>query len=386
MEGKTGGTDIACLFSPLQQEGKSGRKEYIAMKRQISIILITFLGCSVISRAGNTVDSYLRPVQSRLMALKFKPDDLRTLADKQVIVRQLATENLKEMAAFGAVIAVTSANGFVESYRNLSIFRQTPSVVASGLFGLTPSLEDLSGLTIDDKDLYALSKCRVQESGVKLSESDITRFQSLVRSSSKYTPKLKAQLAAEYKKLLVERAQTYLTKGTAGMDSFADGDERIKVHETFVSLAREQMTTVGHCEHIYSYLENFPKAAAPDTESFIYWAKQKFGTLKPVINLVHVIIHREGDRTFIASKQIYSSHYTEGGLSVAELIPFTNSQGQAQTLVLYWIRLQVDMLGGTLSFMKRRMAQPKMLRGLKESLNGIRVAIDSPVTANKVGL
>lgn len=317
------------------------------------------------SRAGIAGDSkIIEEVRPRLVGLELKPDDLRGLAGREVIVRRLATDNSKEMAAFGAILTDASPEAFVESYRTLAAFNQTPSVMASRRFSSTPSLEDLKGLIIDDKDLYALTKCRVQESDVKLSEPDIAKFQLIVGSAPRLTSKLKAQLAAGYKKLLVERAQVYLAKGTAGLGSFADHGEPVKVHETFVSLAREQTASAGHCEHLYSYLKDYPGGVAPDSESFIYWVKQKLGGLKPVINLVHIFIHREGNRVFIASKQLYSSHYTEGGLSVMELIPFTDSQGQPHTLVLYWIRLQVDMLGGALSFMKKRMAHPRMLRTL----------------------
>jgi hypothetical protein len=151
---------------------------------------------------------------------------------------------------------------------------------------------------------------------------------------------------------------------------------------------REQASNAGHCEHLYTDLENYPAVSATDSESFIYWAKQNFGTLKPVINLVHVLIHREGSRIFVASKQIYSSHYTEGALSVAELIPFTDAEGRPHTMVVYSIRLQLDMLGGILGSMKKRMAQPKMLATLKESLSGMRQTMEATagvVSQAKVG-
>ncbi|HVG19445.1 MAG TPA: hypothetical protein VNI02_10350, partial [Blastocatellia bacterium] len=89
------------------------------------------------------------------------------------------------------------------------------------------------------------------------------------------------------------------------------------------------------------------------------------------------MIHRDGNRVFIASKQIYSSHYTDAGLSVAELIPFTDSQGLARTIVAYTIRLRVDMLAGAMGFMKKRMAQPRMLGALKDSLNGLRTNMEA---------
>src|SRR5262249_9186752 len=141
-----------------------------------------------------------------------------------------------------------------------------------------------------------------------------------------------------------------------------------------------QTTQAGDAQtaaRLYTLLAEYPRRSAGEEESFVYWAVQKFGQLKPVTSLVHVTIHCEGARTFIASQQIYASHYTEAGLSVAELIPFTDAQGKPHTLVAYTIRLQVDLLGGATGFMKRRMAQPRMLETLKESLLGLRRHVEA---------
>ena len=104
---------------------------------------------------------------------------------------------------------------------------------------------------------------------------------------------------------------------------------------------------------------------------------QKFGKLKPVISLAHVMIYREGQRVFIASKQIYSSHYTEAGLGVAELIPFSDQSGRTRTLAAYTVRLQVDLLGGSMGFMKKRLAQPHMLETIKTSLHWLRLNVEA---------
>ena len=124
-------------------------------------------------------------------------------------------------------------------------------------------------------------------------------------------------------------------------------------------------------------LSQSPRDASKNADSFLYWALQKFGQMKPVISLVHVVIYRENDHVLIASKQIYSSHYTEAGLSVAELIPFTDERGVRRTLAAYSIRLQVDLLGGPMGFMKRRAAQPRMLETLKTGLEGLRRCAES---------
>ncbi len=321
-------------------------------------------------------------VEPYVSHLKLKPEHLRALADKQVVARSLSTENDKEMAAVGVVMADATPDAFVESYKSLATFQQNPYIIASGRFSDKPSIADLDALTLEDRDLYSLAKSELKDSDIKLSQTDISKFRAIGATSSRLTPQLKARITVEFKKMLVERVKNYLASGANALGTYSDKEEPISAHEAFVALSREQAASAQHCTHLYSYLESYPQNPSPNSESFIYWAKQKFGDLKPVINVVHVLIHRDGNRVFIASKQLYSTHYTEAGLSVAELIPFTDERNQTRTIVIYTIRLQVDMLGGSLGFMKKRMAQPRMVATLKQSLNGMRVTMETLARAS----
>jgi hypothetical protein len=373
---------LPVAFATRQYVGTNERKGYTVMRRMGSALLIFLLTWTLvpISRAASTTE-LIESVEPRIAHLKLKSESLRALVDKQVIVTGLATNNSREMAGVGVVIADANPDAFIESYRSLATFQENPCIIASGKFGSTPSMADLEGLTIDDKDLYSLAKAGVRSSDIKLSAQEITKLRDVTGIAPRLTPSNKAKLTAEYKKILLERARGYLSNGASSLGTYADKDDPVVANDAFVVLAREQAASAGHCSHLYPYLENYPQGDASAFESFVYWAKQKFGDLKPVINLVHVMIHRDGNRVFIASKQIYSSHYTNAALSVAELIPFTDSHGLSRTIVAYTIRLQVDMLGGAMGFMKKRMAQPRMLGALKDSLNGLRVTMEAQSSA-----
>ena len=346
------------------------------MRRAVSFFLILVL--SLIATAGlHTEASSVSEVEQYVLHLKLKPESLRAIADKQVVVRGLSTKNDKEIAAFGVVMADAPPDAFVESYRTLATFQQNPCILASGKFSAKPTITDLEGLTLDDDDLLDLVKPKAGDSGIKLSDVEMAKFHQLNPTASRLTPQMKMRITAEFKRMLVERAKNYLTSGAAGLGIYTDKEQPVNGQDAFVSLAREQSEGSQTCSHLFAHLESFPQNAPPESESFIYWAKQKFGDLKPVINVVHVFIHRDGGRVYLASKQIYSTHYTEAGLTVAELIPFEDADGASHTVVIYTLRVQVDMLGGTLGFMKKRMAQPKVLATLKQSLNGMRTTMEN---------
>jgi hypothetical protein len=225
-------------------------------------------------------------------------------------------------------------------------------------------------------DVYELTRARAGGSDIKLSAGELERIQQLTSAGS--TRGLnKAQIALEYKRILVDRLTRYLRSGDQGMGPYVDKAEPVSPDQAFQSLADEQSAESTMGRTICEYLKSYPLAQLPNSESVVYWARQKFHELKSIISLVHLLIFRQGERVFIASKQIYSSHYNEAGLSVAELIPFSDDSGRIHTVVVYTVRLEPDMFGGALGFMKKRMALPKMQLTLRDSLARFRDNLES---------
>jgi hypothetical protein len=64
-------------------------------------------------------------VEPYVTHLRLKPEDLRALADRLVVARALPSDNDKEMAAIGAVLADATPGAFVESYKTLATFGRT---------------------------------------------------------------------------------------------------------------------------------------------------------------------------------------------------------------------------------------------------------------------
>jgi hypothetical protein len=317
------------------------------------------------------------PVAKGAAHMKLKPAEWRSLNERQIITRSLAGGHAKELAGFGAVVANATPEEFIKAFSALSVFKRSETTLACGRFSAQPVIEDLAELEVNDKDLYALMRAKVKESNIKLTEADIARIRAAAGLSPYFSPELKARLAAEYKQILLDKARRYAENGETALDNYADQEEAVSARDAFVAMSKFQATTAGHNPRFYSLLSQSPRHDAHNTESFLYWAQQKFGQLKPVIGLVHVVIYREDDRVFIASKQIYSSHYTEAALSVGELIPIGDEKGAKRTLAAYTIRLQVDLLGGPMGFMKRRAAQSPMLEALKTVLEGLRQCAES---------
>jgi hypothetical protein len=341
------------------------------MTRALTIILILALAVAALADAVNL--ELADAVKSRVSQMRLKPEEAQALAGRKPVAIGMATKASEEIAGTGAVLTEGDADALADSYRSLAFLRQNVNVAVAGKFGATPALADLSKLTVDQSDLSALLKCRPGSCDVKLSAAEIARVQSVVGQARALSAALKAKLTAEYKQILLDRVKAYLANGDAALGSYADQSAPVDAAEAFAALARAQSGASSHCQYLSSFMENCVSGKKPAAESFVYWAKQRFGDSKPVISLVHVMIEQDGDRTFVASKQLYASHYTEAGLLVAELIPFADAGGHPRTLVVNTVRLRLDVLGGAFGFVKKRAAQPRLLDALRESLDWLRV-------------
>ncbi|HYE76095.1 MAG TPA: hypothetical protein VEF04_22310, partial [Blastocatellia bacterium] len=325
-------------------------------KRTLPVILIVALAGMTLAETAVLNLELSENVRQRILQLKLKPEEAKTLTFQKAIAVGIDTKEATEIAGTGAVIANGEAATLIETYRSLAFIRRNPTVIESGSFSASPSLNDLAGLTIDNRDLFAMMKCRVGDCDVKLSASEIAKIQALVGKERVLTAALKARLSAEYKKILFARVSEYLAKGDTALDSYADKSDPVCAKTAFASLVNEHSESADSKTRLQPILANYTINKEPRAESFIYWAKQRFGDSKPVINIVQVFIHQEGDKAFVISKQLYASHYTEAGLMLAEIIPFTDAQGRPYTLVVNTVRLKLDLLGGTFGFMKKRAA------------------------------
>ena len=342
------------------------------------IAMVLMAAGAVLSRTSDT--SISQTLALHAARLNLTSTEIESMIAGEVIAHDIPTSHAKEMAGFGAMLTSADPKSFIEAFRTLSVFKQSKNVIACGLFGDNFSVKDLDGLTIKDRELLAILRARSKASDIKLSEEDIARIRAVAGPNPVFSNKLLVKLTEEYKQILVEKVRSYALYGGKALITYADQAESVSSNDAFTRMLQYQLSTASRTKQSAGFLtalSEYPVVRDTSMESFFYWAVQKFGQLKPVVSLVHVVIFQVDGRVFIASKQIYSSHYTEAGLAIAELVPFKDQHDKTHTLMAYTIRLQVDILSGPMGFMKKRMAQPRMIKTLKESLQGLRANVET---------
>jgi len=325
--------------------------------------------------AARAQDRETEPAAFLRQYIHMDDEQIASLDRGQTFAKILDPTHASEVPVFGAVRVKVPADFLIERYRDIETFKKSKEVLQIGKFHMPPKLEDLDLLTVEQSDLDALKKCVVGDCAVKLPAETIERFRKNVNWSSR---DYSNQASSLYKQVLLEQARAYLASGNAALPVYHDKKSPVRLADESLSILQASPYLSKYAQALVDYLRDYPKAAPARAEEMLYWSKEKFG-YKAVVSMTHVTIYRaerpEVDWTFIASKQIYGSHYFQGSLGLAM---FVESKGPAQSAngcLMYLNRSRADLPFGFLSgviryFLRRRVLDgtDKYLRLIKERL------------------
>ena len=262
--------------------------------------------------------------------IRFSEADLRKLNEGGVIARILPSEG-HELALLAATTVSAGPDGFLASVRQIVSLETNSRVPQVGRFSAQPRIEDLRDLTLSDADVDEIRACRPAHCGLKLDPEELTRLQ--------HAP----SVVAAFRRLLVERAATYLRRGA---------------HDPqFAPLLHHAPYVESRLPELANYLTRYPRARDAGVESFLYWSKANYAS-KPMMTIAHVMLVRrppgaDAPEALVVSREIYSTRYTSGSL-VATLL-FRNPESSSQRYLVYINRTSIDDLGGILRpFIERR--------------------------------
>lgn len=285
----------------------------------------------------------------------FEQRDFARLQLNQPVVRLAPTTNKQEVAVTGLVHVNSSAEEFLQSYRDSMARKNNNAILEIGSFGSEPALSDLDALTLEPRDIDDLKECVVGDCQIKLSAPMIERFRKEVDWSA---PDYQVRVTNLFKEILLAYIKDYRARGEAALIEYNDKRDS-------VSLATEQRALTSAAGYANSFLSDRNSGLQLFEEALV-WSKIKFG-LKPVISVNHVLIYKRnsdvGPQVLVASKQIYANHYLNAFLA---LTAFVNVPGATNgSYLVYENRSRADGLEGPFGKLKRGVVEKKALEGLR---------------------
>ena len=323
--------------------------------------------------AGRAQEPSSSPFEFLAPSIVVSAQDRARLDRGEVLARTLSGHD-GQMAIFVATRLDAQPDALVTWMRAIAELKRSRFVLAIGRFSDPPAVSDLDALTLDQRDLDAIRRCRAGNCGMKLSAAEIGSLTAVVAAAG---TEWGDAAQCEFRRLLVERVKQYRAGGLAALQPPADR-RKPKELESVLSAIIGQSPYLTRLPAVVAWLKAYPRAD-PAVESFLYWSKENYGKGKSVVSVTHVGILRAGlnarvPPVIVVGKQIFATHYVEGSLGLTMVV---RDAGSGTPYLLYVNRSQVDLLRGFFGALVRGMVEERVERQAPQIIQGLRGRLES---------
>jgi hypothetical protein len=319
-----------------------------------------------VQQAGTDPFQFLAP------SVRVSAGDRERIDRDEVLARVLSGKS-GQLAVFVATRLNAPPDALVAWMRAIAELKRSKFVLAIGRFSDPPRPSDLEDLTLDQRDLDAIRRCRRGDCGLKLSAGEIESLTAVVATAGAEWP---GAAQREFRRLLAERVMQYRAGGLAAVAPSADRTSRRP--DEALSAIVDQSPYLAKLPQVVAWLKDHPHADS-GVESFFYWSKEYYGGGKPVISITHVgIVRPESDHRLpailVAGKQIFATHYFEGGLGLTMVL---RDDINGTPYLAYVNRSQVDMLRGFFGAFVRGVLEDRVEHQAPLIVRGLRARLES---------
>lgn len=302
----------------------------------------------------------------------FSSSELAPLDRGEPVAKVLDTDK-REVAVIGAVRVRAPRERLFDHYRDLSALKRSQIVTQAGTFSQNPRAGDLADLAFEDYDLETIRACRPGDCGVRLPAESMARFHRVDWSADDW----RQRVGSVWRDVLAEYVAGYAAHGNRALAEYQNKAQPLSMAQEFRVLFDESGYYKAAAPEFFRYLEEFPAAGLEGSENLMYWTKESFG-LRPVISLTHQVLYAappgRTPAAFIATKQIYASHYFDAALALS----FVFEDRESGFYLLTINRARTRSLTSFLRGMVRSMVQKRSRDATEQVLRATKIALEQP--------
>ena len=312
-----------------------------------------------------TAEQYLR-------SLGLGASQLHAADGGQVLVRLIKTDDPRDVAIVGMMAVRASRDAVVARALDLSGF-VVAQASRAGLFRSPPSPADVAAVELDRSEYKRLESCRPGHCAFKLSASAMQSFTADVDWSS---PNAKAQADQRLRGDLVRLVADYERRGDAAMPTYDDGPG-VRSADAFAAvLAQAAPMLAAYAPELHRYLTTYPAGRPAGAHDFVYWWEKRVPRMRPTLMVDHAVVYAPpNEPAFIVRKQVYATHYTEGGLELLAILDGDPAAPVPVTRLIVVRRLRFDYLPVGL-FNVRGRVRSRLVEATRDDLTRERAAIE----------
>jgi hypothetical protein len=347
------------------------RSRRISWRASTVVSIATLIALSVQS-IGRSAEATLPPALANyLQQQKFTAEQRAKVQAGEAVTQMLDADANSEVAILGVVWIGAPVEHYLAAVRDIEQFERGGNFLVTKRISTPPRPEDFDALTLADEDVADLKDCRIGSCDVKLGAPALARLQKSVDWSR---PSAAADANTIMRALALEYVNGYLEGGNARLAVYRDSDRPSFVSKEFASLIARTPPLSSDLQNLKRYLLDYPVATLPQSESYLYWQKVKFG-LKPTIRINHVTIVPQSAGAIVTSKMLYASHYFWTALELRALIP-DPARGQG-----FWFvsvnRSRSDGLSGFKGTMIRGRVRSEAQNGMKAAMEKTKAKLEN---------
>lgn len=313
------------------------------------------------------VDRYLKDVA------KFSTADLASFAAGHVISKATTSSDEGEIAVIAAVTIRASRDRVASHFRQFVTYEDGQVTLQFGEFHQPPQQADVAKLTVPDEDIAALRVCKPGNCDVKIGGAGLAELQAAANFSA---PDAAARVNAFVRQRLVSYVTAYMARGNAALVTYHDKSEPTSLAAEWQGILRNSPNMITYAPLLATYLEYYPGAHLPGGTDMLYWAKENYAG-NVVLHADHMVTWQDpqhADRTTIAQKQIYASHYYNGSLAVSTIVDRPGPT--PSSTIVYFNRSRGDLLKGGFGGVKRRVAESQSKKAAEGTLGALKEGLE----------
>jgi hypothetical protein len=309
-------------------------------------------------------------------AAGFAAADLADLESGKVLARVASSDQDAEIAVVAAVKIRASRDFVLQYYNQMISYVDGQATLQYGQFSRPPKASDVAALELPGRDIEDLKSCRPGDCDLKLGGSGIEQVRSRVNWQA---PDYAAQVNALARQGLVAYVTRYLAQGDAALMTYDDQSKPVSLAAEWKSILANSTYFPRYAPALKQYFDSFPRGTLAGGRDTLYWVKESYGG-RAILSAVHMVTYKDPqtpDRTFVAQKQIYASHYLEGSFAIGLIVGVqTGTAGRGVSYLIYVNRSRGDLLRGGFGGLRRNTVNSQARKAAEQTLDTIKVQLE----------
>jgi hypothetical protein len=306
----------------------------------------------------------------------FTAAEIASLDNGTVIARVMPGGVETEVFTVAAVKVRSTRAQTLSYYGKMIAYVDGQVTKAFGRFSNPPALADVAALSLDADDIGRIKNCKPRDCDIRIGATAINTLRASIDWNA---PDATAQVNARMRQALVDYVGAYMKNGNAALVTYNDRSEPVSAREEWRGILATSPYFRQYGSALHDYLEQYPRASLAGAKDVVYWIKEDYSGLSPVISVVHGVIYEDParpDRVVVAQKQLYASHYYDGSLALATLVSPPAAGGAPATYLIYANRSRGDLLKGGFGGLKSRIARDQAKKSAEQTLGTIKMVLE----------